>query len=315
MPATSADVARLAGLSRATVSQVLNGHASRFAKDTAQRVIAAAAELGYEPSAAGRMLRRGSSDFVIALVPNTTFGGNLQNIFDTVTELLAEHGLTLVLRLSTQSPASLDRLLAGMRPQAVLSLQPFSDEERRVLDKHDVFAFDTSTGGDLNYEIGRIQAEHLVARGFKRLAFAHLRDTREDPYGGGREQAVVDVCARSGLPAPVSFGLGIDLTEAEDALGELLPGVGIACYNDDIAITLMNAALSRGWSVPGDVGLIGMDNTPLSQVTRPRLTTVGYDQGAAARSTADAALGVLNLTSSATLPVDIDLRIMPGEST
>ena len=75
MTVTSADVARHAGLSRATVSQVLNGHAHRFADETAERVLRAAKELGYEPSAAGRMLRTGSSDFVIALVPNTTFGG------------------------------------------------------------------------------------------------------------------------------------------------------------------------------------------------------------------------------------------------
>jgi len=59
MAATSADVARHAGLSRATVSQVLNGHADRFAADTAQRVLEAAKELGYQPSTAGRMLRTG----------------------------------------------------------------------------------------------------------------------------------------------------------------------------------------------------------------------------------------------------------------
>src|SRR6478609_291191 len=133
MSATSADVARRAGLSRSTVTQVLNGQSHRFAAETAQRVLRAAEELGYEPSAAGRMLRTGSSDFVIALVPNTTFGGNLQDIFDTVTDLLAQRGLTLVLRLSTQSPASLDRILAGMRPRAVLSLQPFTDREKSIL--------------------------------------------------------------------------------------------------------------------------------------------------------------------------------------
>jgi len=318
MGATSADVARHAGLSRATVSQVLNGHAHRFAADTAQRVLEAAKELGYEPSAAGRTLRTGSSDFVIALVPNTTFGGNLQDIFDTVTDLLAQHGLTLVLRLSTQSASSLDRVIASMQPRAVLSLEPFTEAERQVLAARGVPGFDTSTGadapsGNVNYEIGRLQAEHLVARGYKRIAFAHLRDRRQDPYGDDRESAVRAVCAAHDLPAPAVVGLQIDLDDAALALESLERGFGVACYNDDVAITLLNAAGRRGWRVPEDLGLIGMDRTPLSQVTTPRLTTIGYDLSAAAGATATMALQALgeNLQVPA---LDIDLRVIAGES-
>lgn len=313
MAATSEDVARRAGLSRATVSQVLNGHSQRFAPETAQRVLQAAKELDYEPSAAGRMLRTGSSDFVIALVPNTTFGSNLQDIFETVTDLLAEKGLTLVLRLSTQSPSSLDRILAGMRPRAVLSLQPFTDAEREVLSEREVPGFDTTTGGDLNYAIGRIQAEHLVARGYQRIAFAHLRDSRLDPYGTDRELAVSDVCSNAGLPAPAVIGLGIDLGDAAAALDALQPGYGIACYNDDIAITLLTAATQRGWHVPSDIGLLGMDHTPLSQVTNPRLTTVGYDLAAVAQNTMAAALGALSREDAPPF-TNIDLRVISGES-
>lgn len=313
MAATSADVARHAGLSRATVSQVLNGHADRFAAETAERVLHAAKELGYEPSTAGRMLRSGTSDFVIALVPNTTFGGNLQDIFDAATDLLAQKGLTLVLRLSTQSPSSLDRILAGMKPRAVLSLQPFTDAERAVLAERDIPGFDTAEGGDLNYDIGRIQAEHLVSRGYRRLAFAHLRDNRQDPYGTDREVAVANVCSAAGLPAPAVIGLGIDLDDAGIALDLLEPGYGVACYNDDIAITLLTAAGLRGWRVPEDLGLIGMDHTPLSRVTNPRLTTVGYDLTAVAHMTVAAALGALGQSDLPPI-ADIDLRVIPGDS-
>ena len=43
--------------------------------------------------------------------------------------------------------------------------------------------FDTTTGGNPNYQIGRMPAKHLIARGHRRIAFAHLRDARQDPYG------------------------------------------------------------------------------------------------------------------------------------
>jgi DNA-binding LacI/PurR family transcriptional regulator len=200
-----------------------------------------------------------------------------------------------------------------MRPRAVLSLQPFSDEEKGVLKERGVPGFDTTSGGDLNYAIGRIQAEHLVARGYERLAFAHLRDSRQDPYGTDREIAVADVCAAAGLPAPAVIGLGINLDEAAVALDALGPGYGIACYNDDIAITLLTAIGKRGWRVPTDIGVIGMDHTPLSQVTNPRLTTVGYDLAAVAQASVAAALTALGEEGAEPFTT-LDLRVIPGES-
>lgn len=313
MAATSADVARRAGLSRATVSQILNGHTQRFTADTAQRVLQAAGELDYEPSAAGRMLRRGSSDFIVALIPDTTYGSNLQDIFDPLTESLAEHGLSLVLHFSMGAPGSLDRILGGIRPRAVLSLRPFSPEERQILAEREVPGFDTTTGTDFDGHIGALQAQHLIARGFERLAFVHLHDRRSNPYGPGREQAVVNACATAGLPSPRILGIAINRASADAALATIEPGTGIACYNDDVAIAMMTAIERRGWRIPADVGVIGMDNTPLAQVMNPALTTMGYDLAAAARLAANAALLALgqNVTVS---PPDLDLRVIEGGS-
>jgi DNA-binding LacI/PurR family transcriptional regulator len=81
------------------------------------------------------------------------------------------------------------------------------------------------------------------------------------------------------------------MPEALAAIDSLdLPGVGVACYNDDVATTLLSAATLRGWAVPQDVGLVGMDNTPLSAVSVPPLTTVGYDLKAVAYNLITAAL-------------------------
>jgi len=313
MAATSADVARRAGLSRATVSQILNGHTHRFTADTAQRVLQAARELDYEPSAAGRMLRRGSSDFIVALIPDTTYGSNLQDIFDPLTERLAENGLSLVLHFSMGAPGSLDRILGGIRPRAVLSLRPFSAEERQTLAEREVPGFDTTTGTDFDGDIGALQAQHLIARGFARLAFVHLHDRRSNPYGPGREHAVVNACAAAGLPSPRVLGIAIDRSSADAALATIEPGTGIACYNDDVAIAMMTAVERRGWRIPADIGLIGMDNTPLAQVMNPPLTTVGYDLAAAARLAANAALLALGQDADLPLP-DLGLRILDGGS-
>lgn len=288
MIATSEDVARLAGVSRASVSMILNGQGHRFASATRDRVTKAASDLGYQPSSAGRTLAKGSSDVMLALIPNTTWGGNLQDIFQTAAEDLAARGLTLLLHMATSSTAPLDRVITGMKPRAVISLTPFTDHERAVLSARGAKAFDpANSAGAMNadFQIGALQAGHLIDRGFRSIAFAHLQDARQDLFGADREAGVRAVCLERGISEPAIVKLGLDPTQALTALDSLdVPGVGIACYNDDVATALISAATGRGWNLPGDVAIIGMDNNPLSAVTSPPLTTVGYDVKAAAHN-------------------------------
>lgn len=296
----SADVAERAGVSRATVSQILNGRDARFSEETKRRVRQAATDLGYQPSLAGRSLARGSSDVVIALIPNTTFGDNLQDLFEAMTDELAEHGLTLVLRMATTSTSSLNRLVSALKPAAVLGLTPFSESERDLLDEHGITAIDPSMGAhtDHNAAIGALQARTLIERGHTQLAFAHLHDARQDPFGGAREDGVRSACREVGLPDPIVIRLAIDIDEATAALDNLgSPGFAVACYNDDVATALLSAATLRGWRVPNDLALIGMDHTPLSRVTVPPLTTVSYDRTAAAKSSTEGVLERLGLRS------------------
>ena len=139
------DVARAAGVSRAAVSQIVNGRGERFAADTRTRVTAAAKELGYQPSAAGRSLRRGISDIVVAVVPNITFGANLQDILDQLTVDVAEHGLFLVVRYSPAADPSFDRFITALRPAAVLPLAPLSEAHRRILASRGTLVVDRAT--------------------------------------------------------------------------------------------------------------------------------------------------------------------------
>lgn len=315
MVATSADVARHAGVSRATVSQILNGRHAKFADATRAKVLQAAADLGYHPSAAGRTLARGSSDFVIALIPNTTFHTNLQDIFEDMTDQLAAHGFTLMLRLATRSSASLDRIVATVLPAAVFSLTPFTAAERQVLEDHQVPAIDPTSveGTDNNEEIGRIQARYLIERGHTRLGFAHLHDTRQDPFGEPRAAGVRAVCREAGLGEPVIVHLGIDLGEAREALAQLGPrGVAVACYNDDVATALLTAALLAGWRVPEDIALIGMDATPLSRLTLPPLATVTYSVNSAVNSAAEVVLGALGIGSPGAASTQAAIEIIEG---
>jgi DNA-binding LacI/PurR family transcriptional regulator len=315
MAVTSADVAKRAGVSRATVSLILNGRDERFASETRDRVHRAAAELDYHPSVAGRTLARGSSDLVVLLIPNTTFGRNLQDLVDRLTEALAAAGLTLVLRFSTPSAQSLDRIAVGMAPAAVVSMTPFTLEQRRLLDERGVHAIGPSHADDArNRAIGELQARHLIAQGHTRLAFAHLSDARQDPFGIAREDGVRTACSEAGLAEPQIVRLDVDPQDALAAVDELEPpGIAVVCYNDDVATALLSAGTVRGWRVPTELALIGMDATPLSRLTIPPLTTVAYDLGTAATEMIERVLTGLGRADAATSPAaGSPLAIVPG---
>jgi DNA-binding LacI/PurR family transcriptional regulator len=312
-------VARAAGVSRGAVSQILNGRGERFSPATRQRVERVARSMAFEPSAAARMLARGKSDLVVALIPNTTFGANLQDMFDVLTRELSEAGLTLVLRFSSSDVESFDRLIAGMRPMAVLPMAPLTEEERQVLASRGIpLATPTEQPvpqADANYEIGALQADHLVGRGHDRLAFARLSDVRQDPFGPRRVQGFRDRCRELGRDEPPVIGLAIEADDAARKLDRLgRERIAVACYNDDVALTLIAAAQRLGRRVPEDVAVIGVDNTPLARVLTPRLTTVAYDSSAVAHSMARAV--VAHLVDGQPWPATtMDLSLVQGDTT
>src|SRR4051812_31983440 len=95
--ATSADVARLAGGSPATVSYVLNDTPPQtISAPTRSRVLEAAGSLGYAPSAAARALRTGRSDVVLCLLPDWPIGPEVGTLLGNLSTELARNGLTFV---------------------------------------------------------------------------------------------------------------------------------------------------------------------------------------------------------------------------
>ena len=256
-------MARLAGVSRGAVSQILNGHGGRFAAATRERVLEAARALAYEPSLAGRTLARGKSDVVVAVVPHTTFGANLQDILEAMTEELARNGLMLVTRFSTSDVTSFDGFIAAVQPVAVVTMADLADDHLDVLRLRRaplVGAAGTTdekgTGHDL---IGALQARHLFDRGHRRLSYAHLKDRRQNLYGQPRYEGFRTACDQLGLPEPDIIELAIDPEEATAHLRRLDRSTAIACYNDDVALTLLFAGQHLGIAVPADLALVGVD--------------------------------------------------------
>src|SRR3954454_15165277 len=131
---TSADVARVAGVSRATVSYVLNDTPQQtISGPTRARVLDAAARLGYAPSAAARTLRTGRSDVVLCLLPDWPIGPQVGTMLGNLSTDLARHGLTFVVHPGNREDRPMAEIWKTITPAAVSAFAHFSDDEMAAM--------------------------------------------------------------------------------------------------------------------------------------------------------------------------------------
>ncbi|MFD0522811.1 LacI family DNA-binding transcriptional regulator [Paractinoplanes durhamensis] len=124
---TSADVARVAGVSRATVSYVLNDTPGQTISPTTRtRVLDAAARLGYAPSAAARALRTGRSDVVLCLLPDWPIGPEVGSMLGNLSTALARHGFTFVVHPGNREDRPISEIWKAITPAAVIAFADFS---------------------------------------------------------------------------------------------------------------------------------------------------------------------------------------------
>ena len=285
--ATSWDVARRAGVSRSTVSQILNGNDERFPQETRDRVTTAAAELAYRPSRAGRSLVSGVSDLIVVVVPNITFGRHLQDAVDTIANSTAARGLSVVVRYAGNNAETTLTTVLDLRPTAVLDLGVFTEKERRAIEADGIVALPqqdmvSDILEDPNHLIGRLQVRHLLETSGRRLVMALLQDSRLDTFGPDRQRGVFDEAAAAGAVEPTVIRIPLLREGAVAALSAVVrdnPGasLGICCYNDDVAIAVIAAARELGLQVPSQVAVVGVDRTEVGQLVSPRLSSVAVD--------------------------------------
>ncbi|MCW2810419.1 MAG: DNA-binding transcriptional regulator, LacI/PurR family [Friedmanniella sp.] len=297
---TAADVARHAGLSRATVSYVLNNTPHQVIPEpTRQRVQKAAAELGYVPSAAARALSSGRSDVVLLLLPDWPIGPSVGALLEHLSTALADQGFTFVAHpRSAGRPVS--EVWKALTPAAVITFEELDDIESARLRTAGVelavALFGGSRGGramDLpEQRTGRLQAEHLAAVGHRHLGYAWPADPRVLAFAQPRLEGVRQACAELGLPEPVVHPVALGPDGATAAVADWLaaePAVtGVCAYNDEVALTVMAGVRRQGRQVPGDLAVIGVDNIAAGAVSWPTLTTVEVDQASVARYIAGA---------------------------
>ncbi|QFG22156.1 LacI family DNA-binding transcriptional regulator [Actinomadura sp. WMMB 499] len=289
---TSADVARAAGVSRTTVSFVLNDRPGQsIPEETRRRVLEAARDLDYRPHASARALAAGRSDIVLLSVPDVPIGPSISRFVEELAAALGDHGLTLVTHLTGARGRPLPDVCATLGAMAVIGLGAFDDATADALHRAGAsLVLPTEDAASAMSEIGRIQAEHLVGRGHRRLGYALPTDPVLRPMARSRLDGAARACAAAGIDLPVALETGMEIADAARAVaGWTEQGVtGVCAFNDEIAMAVLAGMRDRGLAAPADIAVIGADDIPTARLAAPPLTTVAFDLREVGRHRAEA---------------------------
>jgi len=292
--ATIGDVARRAGVSTATVSRVLAGLGGARA-DTRERVLDAARELGYRPSAVARSLKLRTTQtlgLIITDIENPFF----PQLVRAVEDVAREHGFALLLCNATDDPdreaSYLDLLVDRRVDGVVIAVSGLGARHGEWLAEpplpvvlvntvapglpHPSIASDSADGG-------RQAAAHLLDLGHRRIGVltAGVRNADAPARVAGVRRALEERGLAAGAVPIVVGEPGVGGGEAalERLLADAPDTTGVIAYNDLMAIGAMRAIRASGRTVPGDISVVGFDDVAIAAYTDPPLTTIAQAIG------------------------------------
>lgn len=286
---TIRDVAAEAGVSIATVSRALNGRAP-IAPETARRVQAAVAALGFRANRTGRELRAGSSHTVGVLVPslaNPVFAESVSGIQDAAREA----GWSVLIASSAyeaqRESEAIDNLLSHRVGGLLLTVADADDSATLDgLDREGVpyvllynqpDRTDRASATIDNIAAGRDATRAMIAAGHTRLAMVAGRFAASD-RSKQRYRGFVQALTEHGLEQVALIELGFDAPDIDAGTRALLTGpdrpTGLFCSTDLLALRVMALLREAGIDVPGDVAIVGFDGIPVGRLIAPSLATV-----------------------------------------
>lgn len=332
---TSAEVAKAAGVSRTTVSLVLNNvEGANISQETRKRVIEVARSLGYVPDAAAQALARQRAQIVGLLLTRNPHSiasdGFLTQTLDGLIGVVHQHNLRLLFEIVEprhQRQAYL-QLARSKRIDGILLCGPrFEDDALQALLED---GFPTVLMGQVpgmeyycvdvdNCAASRMAVEHLQNLGHRRIACitnALPEYTAASERLAGYRQALENAGEKYD-PSLVRYGdytLHSGYTCMKSLLQAEAEFSAVFVASDEVAIGAKTALQETGSRVPEDIALVGFDDLPLANYLEPPLTTVHLPAAEIARLACNMLLSIMQGQPPETRQVILDAHLVVRES-
>ncbi|KAA1182047.1 LacI family DNA-binding transcriptional regulator [Paenibacillus sp. FSL E2-8871] len=287
---TIKDVAKIAGVSVATVSRVLND--SGYVNiDTRKKVEAAIKEMNYTPNEVARSLYKRKSKLIGLLLPDIT-NPFFPQLARGIEDQMQEHGYRIIFGNSDENEEKeLDYIQTFIQNNVIGMISSTNFPEKDIYSNLKipvVFLDRTSNDSPSVYadgrKGGRLAAQEIIARGSTKITVmqgpAHIKPAQD------RFQGAIEVLDEMGITYQVIQTSSFSHTEAEQWAVELFDKYidtdGVIASNDIVATAVIHEAHRLGKRVPQDLQIIGFDDIPLSSLLSPSLSTIrqpAHDMG------------------------------------
>lgn len=328
-PLKMADIARLAGVSASTVSRALAGSA-KIPEQTRDAIEAIAAQHGYVVNRSARNLRQSLTMTICVAVPLGHETDQLVTdpfflrLFGHMADAVARRRYDILLvREPAPDALWLQRLIRSQRADGYIIVGQSDQHDSLNLAASEFLPMVVggselpgqrycSVGSD-NYEGGRLATEHLLRSGRRRILFVGPATL---PQVDRRFAGYVDTLARHGIDHDPALSIPAHFTgsEAHDRVtAAITSGVtfdAVFAASDGIAWSAIRAIEAVGLRCPGDIAVVGFDDTDIAVQARPSLTTVRQNVAAVGETLVDLLFQRMKGidTPSSVLPVELITR-------
>lgn len=306
-------VAKAAGVSRATVSRVMNGTA-KVSPERERAVKKAIAQYNFTPNATARRLAGGRSGLVALLMEESSEEFFLNPFWGLVVQgfssTIADAGLHPLLLIRPKTGTD-DSLFSTLRAGQVDGLAIFSWHRsiktfEKLLDPKMAVVFGGDLGGSKKFPFvdvdnvkgGLLATRHLIDQGCKNIVTVtgdlKLQSARDRLEGFERAMS------EAGRPLDDSVIIQGDYSQskAEDVTRNLIKKKikfdGVFAGNDQSAVGIINVLLQNSISVPGDVKVVGFDDSPIASRNQPSITTIHQPTRELGSEVARSLIAILN---------------------
>ncbi|KAA9029909.1 LacI family DNA-binding transcriptional regulator [Niallia endozanthoxylica] len=289
-PVTLQDVAKHAGVSRATASLIVR-NSPKISSETRKKVLKSMEELGYVYDRVAANLRSKSSTtigIIITDISNTYYSDLLKGVHHTLEEI----GYTVLLGVTFDSVEKQDQILSSMIEHRVggIILCPVSESADETVNRLNklqipaILAVRELAGSNcdfvgVDYQAGsQMAVEHLIKKGHKRVAFlggyrkASTWIERMEGYSLALQQAGIELDGSIVIDSVPTREGGVD------AVRQLLSlpnrPTAIFCFSDLVAFGVVQGVREAGLKPGEDIAIMGFDNIPEAEIFYPPLSTV-----------------------------------------
>ena len=321
-------IAQMAGVSRATVSRYLNnGYVSQEKRAAIRRVIE---KTGYVPSRHAKTLRTGKTNVVGVIIPKINSASVSRMVAGITPVLNAEGYQVLLANTDNDAAREVDYLhLFSEKSQVdgvILIATVITNEHRDaisalpvpivVLDQDvDVCSCVYQNDHDAMRDVTRI-----ALRGAERPAYIGVFE-EDVAVGQMRRRGFLDACAERGVEVPeralriAEFSVDSGYEQAEALLGCYPELDSIVCATDSIAYGTLTCLREYGRRVPEDVAVTGIDDSEISQIVTPTLTTVHHHYKTSGAEAARMLVGFMSGNDYVARKVEMDYDVVARNST